>query len=936
MRKYRLQVIKISFLIISLSLINVATTAQKNVLLIMADDFNHWITKIGYYEQALTPNIDSLADMGVLFTDASCSSPVCNPSRNALMSGLRPSTTGIKSNSGGYIRDSPNFKNVITMNQYFTEQGYYTYAGGKIYHPGSMTDYKADLDNWSELYTGGSGASGSGGPTGAAWNWKSDHDGGTALSWSAGANSNDVEADADRSLARHFASKISNYSSSAAGLAGKPFFFACGLFRPHLPFNCNKDFFDLYDPDTLNWPKGILMVEDSTITTDPISDVHSEVIDEGVWKYAIRAYLANMSYADANVGVVMQALKNSDQASNTIVVFVGDHGWQLGEKRKWKKATIEDAANRTTLIIYDPAATGNGQVCHKVVSMQDIYPTLVDLCGLPERDDVEGNVITPLLQNPADAGWEKPILISYGAYNVIKTNEWRFRKHESNHPAESHLYDMINDPFERVNLIADAQYTNLIDSLSNQMDTIIKKGTDIKDEFFTVKIEAHSYHFEETLVDNTGNYPGTAFGNPIYTDGFHGKAIVFDGIDDYVEIENTLGESYTLDFWMNTTQTGETGAQWYDATGVIDGSISANSSTFGVSLDVDKASYGVGGESDDKTILSTAAVNNGDWQHITATRNADDGVIKLYVNGVEVANETQDLDPKGAASNLNIGRLLAGSNYYSGQVDLLTMHNYLQHTSLITLSHNYPGNLVFNAGFEFTEAYGWQMVRNTSGGEKWFDANKGVDGSSAFTWGKKSQNNVSIGTGVKIDAEGRYRINFKHKLTAHNDLGAAVVPSMWYYFYPSGEHFDPVTETAKLQANEIPLWYDAVQIPYTNWVETDTILTAPAGVDSLFVSVNWHKKNIAIDNFVIARDYSTPPDGINNYLADGKQITIYPNPVNHLLQIKGSKANDIYAIRSVTGQKLIMGKGSSVDVSWLESGVYVIEVGNSVMTFMKE
>ena len=202
-----------------------SSQTSKNVLFIIADDFNHWMSEIGYYPQAITPNLDALAQKGVLFTNAFSPSAICNPSRNAMMSGYRPNTTGHYQNAQGYVRYRPGFANIKTLNQYFSEQAYYTYAGGKIYHPAAMGGVESDAVHWSGLYTVGGNAS----PGGDLVNWEADNH--YNLGWSIG--DFDLNTAGDTKLANHMAQFVQNYS--AANHQGKPFFAAVGFFRPHLP-----------------------------------------------------------------------------------------------------------------------------------------------------------------------------------------------------------------------------------------------------------------------------------------------------------------------------------------------------------------------------------------------------------------------------------------------------------------------------------------------------------------------------------------------------------------------------------------------------------------------------------------------------------------------------------------------------------------------------
>lgn len=460
------------FLLFVIININIAASAQKkNVLFIMADDFNFWLHNIGYYPQSFTPNLDKLSKRGILFTDASCSSPVCNPSRNALWSGYRPSTTDISRNGDGYVREKPGFENIVSMHQYFKQNGYYVYGGGKLWHPGRMGATDTDPTNWSKIFTGPTGANG-----GAFYKWESDAD--DLFQWSAGEYN--VENANDTKLANHMAAFIKNYGNSEN--KNQPFFIGCGFFRPHLPWNCEKSFWDLFDPDTLQMPKGYLVNDLDDIDNTGVDKKHAEVIAENKWKEGIRAYLANLAFADYNVGKVLDALDNSEFKNNTIVCFMGDHGWHLGEKDRWSKYALYDLAHRTTLIIYDPSATGNGKVCKKVVSLQDLYPTLVALTGLPEKNDIEGNNISPLLKNPDDETWDKPVLMTYAGTNILKTNQWRYI-HSDKSPQ---LYKIDSDPYEWYNRINDPEVKYVVDSLKTTMDSIVNFGLELKGKLTSV------------------------------------------------------------------------------------------------------------------------------------------------------------------------------------------------------------------------------------------------------------------------------------------------------------------------------------------------------------------------------------------------------------------------------------------------------------------
>ncbi|MCG8699317.1 MAG: sulfatase-like hydrolase/transferase, partial [Bacteroidales bacterium] len=331
-----------------------------------------------------------------------------------------------------------------------------TYAGGKIYHPGTMNDIKSDKNNWSAIYSPKGGGAG-----GAAYAWNINSCK-SPIKWS-GSTKGIAKGGGDINLAKHMAGFIKNYNKP------KPFFIACGIFRPHLPWNCPKEFFDLYDLSKITVPPpgykkgGVGSCE------------HQKIVNSGKWDDAVRAYLACISYVDYNVGVLLDALKASGKANNTIVVFMGDHGWHLGEKSMWKKSSTWEHANHTTLIIYDPSAKGNGQVCQKVVGLQDIYPTLVELCDLPYNNKVEGNNLEPLLDNPHIKSWSTPVLSKFRDTEYLRTNQWKFVEKG----AKSELYNSIEDINEHNNLYGKAQYNTVVTELRAEMKRIRKIGQDI-------------------------------------------------------------------------------------------------------------------------------------------------------------------------------------------------------------------------------------------------------------------------------------------------------------------------------------------------------------------------------------------------------------------------------------------------------------------------
>jgi arylsulfatase A-like enzyme len=192
------------------------------------------------------------------------------------------------------------------------------------------------------------------------------------------------------------------------------------------------------------------------------------VIANKQWRKAVQAYLATISFADAQIGRVLDALDRSGHANNTIIVLWGDHGWHLGEKEHWRKHALWDVSTRTPLIISAPEGVAKDQLCQRAVSLIDIYPTLIDLCGLPEREGLDGQSLKPLLQNP-DRKWERPVVITYGFKNhAVQTERWRYIQY---HDGGQELYDHDPDPNEWTNLASVAEYAPVMAELVKALPT---------------------------------------------------------------------------------------------------------------------------------------------------------------------------------------------------------------------------------------------------------------------------------------------------------------------------------------------------------------------------------------------------------------------------------------------------------------------------------
>jgi arylsulfatase A-like enzyme len=571
----RIQYLGIFIMIFTFSLASFGQQKpKKNIVLVMADDFNYWNKLQGYYPLVKTPNIDKLASKGVLFADAQASAPVCNPSRAAMWSGFRPSTTGIEGNSGGHIRGVAPFQNVVTMNQYFKDNGYYVYGIGKLYHGSAGGGPESDMENFSFYSTKAIGCG-----AGTFLNFTATN--GSDYKWSVNEAAMTRANCRDYDVAVETASQISGYATSAN--KDKPFFMACGVSKPHLAWYLPKQFYDLFKREDIVIPSGY-KANDLADTAEGTHGDFTYLTGEGKWEEAIHMYISALALADHNAGVIFDAVENSTYKDNTIVVFMGDHGWHLGEKNRFGKASVWDMSNKTTLVIYDPSnknTSGSPKICKKVVSLQDIYPTLVELSGLPIKTDIEGNSLAALIENPDKANWDKPVLVSR-VFDRLRTNKWSYAIDRTT-PANNMLYDIVNDPNEFDNLLhvnqtkmPKAEVATIKARLDFQFDSIKNIGLTMKTKLansykFTPKtlsipgtIEAEDYDeggYQQTYFDadktNAGGQYRTADGTDIYTtsdtEGLYHLGGLSTGEWMNYTVKDYLAGKYTVDFRVKNT-----------------------------------------------------------------------------------------------------------------------------------------------------------------------------------------------------------------------------------------------------------------------------------------------------------------------------------------------------------------------------------------------
>lgn len=412
-----------------------AEAAQKpNVLFIAIDDLNHWVGHLGVHPQTKTPNLDRLAAMGVSFNKAYCAAPACNPSRAALMSGRRPSTTGCYDNSQDW---KPVISDDQLLNTTMLNAGYNVFGAGKIYHGGY-----GHGESWTEYFE----KSGGGNMRRHA-SAKDDGVGGIKFS---------PLDNLDEDMPDY---KVASYGiEQLQAKHDKPFFLAIGLVKPHMPFSVPKKWFDMFPLETIQLPphteNDLADVPEAGKKMAKPSGDHKQILESGRWQEAVQAYLATIAFCDSQVGRLIDALEASAYRDNTIVCLWSDHGWSLGEKEHWRKFALWEEPTRTVFIWKIPGMTPAGVQCDRPVDYMSIYPTLCSLLGVTRPTHVEGSDISPLLKDPK-AAWEVPALTTHNKDNhALRSEQYRYIRYAD---GSEELYDHQRDPNEWTNVADDAK-----------------------------------------------------------------------------------------------------------------------------------------------------------------------------------------------------------------------------------------------------------------------------------------------------------------------------------------------------------------------------------------------------------------------------------------------------------------------------------------------
>lgn len=434
------------------------TSAKPNVLFIAIDDLNDWIGCLGGHPQAITPNMDRLAKRGVVFTNSHVQAPLCNPSRSSVLTGMRPSSTGIYGLAPG-IRVVEATKNCVSLPQYFRKQGYFTAGFGKVFHDGSIPQelQKDEFDVWGP-------APGMPFPKQKFVNTPSSM---KAVDWGIF-----PEDDRDQADWKTVDNAIEQLNSRPKD---KPFFLAAGFRLPHVPCFASQKWFDMYPPEKdIKLPAYLENDRDDVpffswyLHWDLPEMRLSWLMEANQWKNLVRSYLASTTFMDSQIGRLFDALDESGEAANTIIVLWSDNGWHLGEKDITGKNTLWKPSTRVPLIFAGPGVTAGGR-CAQPAELLDIYPTLIDLCGFPAKPELEGHSLKPQLKNArAKRLW--PAITTHNQNNhSVVTDKWRFIQYAD---GSQELYNDQKDPNEWKNLATDPKYKKVIGELKKWLPEI--------------------------------------------------------------------------------------------------------------------------------------------------------------------------------------------------------------------------------------------------------------------------------------------------------------------------------------------------------------------------------------------------------------------------------------------------------------------------------
>ncbi|MDZ8117065.1 sulfatase [Pontiella agarivorans] len=431
---------------------------RPNLLFIAVDDLNNFPIIGNGYPDAITPNLNKLEEQGMVFTKAYCQWPTCGPSRNSIMSGLLPTTIGgTEKIPDEALQERAHELGTKLVHEYFAENGYATYAVGKLCHD-HVPEGSVDISGGRGAFTAGLGRMGK--------NYSNKR---TSTDWFA-VDKPDKEFP-DYAAADFAIQQLEQKQE-------KPFLLMVGFLSPHVPWYVNQKWFDLYDPEKLTLPP----YKKNDLDDLPEASVKVNIakgmprtdwaIEHKQWRNILQAYLASITFMDHQLGRIMDALEESPYAENTIIVLWSDHGYHMGEKNTFQKHSLWDRSGRVPLLFAGPGIEPGRS--ERVVSLLDIYPTLIELCGLPENLKNEGRSLVPLLNNPGKE-WPYPAVTAWrdGSF-ALQTERYRYMRYQD---GSEELYDHQSDPNEWTNLADNPELSRVKDGLSEQLAALGLKNT---------------------------------------------------------------------------------------------------------------------------------------------------------------------------------------------------------------------------------------------------------------------------------------------------------------------------------------------------------------------------------------------------------------------------------------------------------------------------
>lgn len=451
------------------SLINDSTTTtgetnSYNILFILTDDQNAWANSLED-PGIKTPNMDRLARKSMVFSRAYTAAPACAPSRSSLLTGVHPATSGVYYNFQNYREADHWIADVVNMPGLFKDNDYLTAGYGKVFHHRYQED---DISSWSDGYFVG-------------FEVEQDYALKEHALWTKEAVSHPMwhygplPDTYDRNNQDRMQQDTRNTSRVISLLEeqhDQPFFISLGLWKPHGPWYVPKRFFNMYPTEEISLPPGY---KDGDVNDLPEAakwlamhrGYQDKITSKGLWRDTMQAYFASVSYVDDQIGRVLDALEDSPNRENTIIVFSSDHGFHLGEKNHWSKFALWDHASRTPFMISVPGLT-EPAVHNAPVSLLDIFPTLVELCGLggPPTHDLDGVSLASLLRGETSERG-KPVVSTHGRNNhAVRTADYTYIRYRN---GAEELYNHSQDPHEWTNLAEDSGYTDVKTRLAKHL-----------------------------------------------------------------------------------------------------------------------------------------------------------------------------------------------------------------------------------------------------------------------------------------------------------------------------------------------------------------------------------------------------------------------------------------------------------------------------------